>query len=168
MRARPQVIVYVHGLQASGRIWQLVCDELPGDQYRVVVVDNRGAGRSDAPAEEAAYGVKPFADDLYGLVTALDLRDIILVGHSMGGATAMQFAVDHPESVRALALVDPAGPDGVDSGVTDVYAAVEKRIGRRGARRTLGTASDARPTWRRRNGLSGCFDVSSSGRFPNA
>ncbi len=128
----PQVLVFVHGFQASGRIWQLVCQELPDDLYRMIVVDNRGAGQSDAPAEEAAYGVKPFADDLYGLITALDLHDIILVGHSMGGATALQFAVDHPDVVRALVLVDPAGPDGIDAAVTDVEAAVESRIGRRG------------------------------------
>jgi pimeloyl-ACP methyl ester carboxylesterase len=128
----PQTILFVHGFQASGRIWQLVCQELPHDLYRMIAVDNRGAGQTDAPADESAYGVQPFAEDLFGLVSSLGLRDLILVGHSMGGATAMQFAVDRPQVVRALVLVDPAGPDGIDSTVTDVDAAVDDRISRRG------------------------------------
>src|SRR5215212_3103470 len=89
----PQAVVFVHGFQASGRIWQLVMERLPGDLYRMIAVDNRGAGQTDVPQEESAYGVQPFAEDLYELVTQLALRDFVLVGHSMGGATAMQFAV---------------------------------------------------------------------------
>ncbi|MGH2588841.1 MAG: alpha/beta fold hydrolase [Dehalococcoidia bacterium] len=127
-----QTVVFVHGFQASGRIWQLVCERMPRDRYRMIAVDNRGAGQTDAPLAEDAYGVKPFADDLDELMTALGLRDVVLVGHSMGGATAMQFAVEHPALVRALVLVDPAGPDGIDASVTDVDAAVEARLGRRG------------------------------------
>ena len=131
----PQALVFVHGFQASGRIWQLVCERLPGDEYHMIAVDNRGAGQTDAPDGEEAYGVKPFADDLVELVGQLGLREIVLVGHSMGGATAMQFAVDHPELVRALVLVDPAGPDGIDAdvraGVTDVEATVDARTSRR-------------------------------------
>lgn len=128
----PQVLLFVHGFQASGRIWQLVCEQLPGDLYRMIAVDNRGAGRSDAPEEESAYGVQPFAEDLHRLAMALGLRDVILIGHSIGGATVMQLTVEHPELVRALVLVDPAGPDGIDGGVTDIDAAVDRRIGRRG------------------------------------
>lgn len=129
----PQPIVLVHGFMASGRIWQPVWERLPADRYRVIAVDNRGAGQTDAPADERAYGVKPFADDLFELVSGLGLTDIVLVGHSMGGLTAMQFAVDHPGLVRALVLVDPAGPDGIDASVTDVEAAVDARMSRRDA-----------------------------------
>ena len=130
----PQTLVLVHGFQASGRIWQLVWERLPAELYRTIAVDNRGAGQTDAPAEESAYGVKPFADDLFELATHLGLRDIVLVGHSMGGATAMQFAVDHPALVRALVLVDPAGPNGIDASVrteAEIEAAVDARLARR-------------------------------------
>ena len=139
-----QTIVFVHGFQASGRIWQLVCERLPAELYRSIAVDNRGAGRTDAPEGEDAYGVKPFADDLWALVRELGLRDIVLVGHSMGGATAMQFAVDHPERLRALVLVDPADPDGIAPEVTDVEAAVEAQMARRRAARE-GSASLVSP-----------------------
>lgn len=127
----PRPIVFVHGFQASGRIWQLVCERLPAEMYRMIAVDNRGAGQTDAPEGEDAYGVKPFADDLFELITALDLREVVLVGHSMGGATAMQFAVEHPELLEALVLVDPAGPDGIEPGVEDVDALVDRRLSRR-------------------------------------
>ena len=141
-----QVIVFVHGFQASGRIWQLVCDLLPADEYRMIAVDNRGAGQSDAPADERDYGCKPFADDLFELVTALGLRDFVLVGHSMGGATAMQYAVDHPTTVRALVLVDPAGPDGIAPAGTDVEAAVEQRMaGRRARQVTVASLTNGLP-----------------------
>jgi pimeloyl-ACP methyl ester carboxylesterase len=127
----PQAVVLVHGFQSSGRIWQLTWERLPTDQYRVIAVDNRGAGETDAPEGEDAYGCGPFASDLYELVQQLGLRDIILVGHSMGGATAMQFAVDHPEVVRALVLVDPAGPDGIGADGIDIEATIDERMRRR-------------------------------------
>jgi branched-chain amino acid transport system permease protein len=130
----PQAVVLVHGFQASGRIWQLVWERLPPDHYWAIAVDNRGAGRTEAPPDEDAYGVKPFADDLFELAVQLGLRDIVLVGHSMGGATVMQFAVDHPALVRALVLVDPAGPDGIDASVQtdeEIEAVINARMSRR-------------------------------------
>jgi branched-chain amino acid transport system permease protein len=113
-------------------------------------VDNRGAGQTDTPESEDAYGCKPFADDLYELVTQLGLRDFVLVGHSMGGATAMQFAVDHPDLPRALVLVDPAGPDGIASPDTDIEAAVDARMaaqraGRQGTAALIEQDPDALP-----------------------
>jgi branched-chain amino acid transport system permease protein len=131
----PRTVVFVHGFQASGRIWQLVLERLPAEEYRAIAVDNRGAGQTDAPESEDAYGCKPFADDLAELVTALGLRDFVLVGHSMGGATVMQFAVAHPELLRALVLVDPASPDGPPPGSVDVETLIDERMARRAASR---------------------------------
>ena len=145
----PETVILVHGFQASGRIWQLVWEKLPPEQYRVIAVDNRGAGESDAPDGEDEYGCKPFADDLYELAAALGLSGFILVGHSMGGATAMQFAVDHPALVRALVLVDPASPDGPEPGTVDVEALIAERMARRAAARgdlsDLDAGSDTAP-----------------------
>jgi pimeloyl-ACP methyl ester carboxylesterase len=129
----PRAVVFVHGFQASARIFQLVWERMPEELYRCIAVNNRGAGESDAPPEESAYGAKPFADDLYELVKLLGLREIVMVGHSMGGLTVMQFAVEHPELLHALVLIDPAGPDGIAPEVTDVEAAVNARISARAA-----------------------------------
>src|SRR5918912_67734 len=108
----PETILLAHGFQMSGRVWQLVQQALPEDRYRTIAPDLRGAGETDAPADEAAYGVDVFAADVHELVMQLGLRDFTLVGHSMGGATVARFAVDHPELLKALVLVDPTDHDG--------------------------------------------------------
>lgn len=107
-----ETVVLVHGFQASARIWHAVQRALPAARYRTIAVNNRGAGGSDAPPAEADFTIGKFASDLHELVVHLGLRDFTLVGHSMGGVTAMQFAVDHPELPKALVLLDSASPDG--------------------------------------------------------
>ncbi len=138
--AATELVVFVHGFQASGRIWQLVQEQLPPG-YFSIAVNNRGAGETDAPPDEADFGCQPFADDVYELATQLGLANFTLVGHSMGGPTVMQFAVDHPEMLKALVLIDPAGPDGtVPSGGID--AQIDQRMAARERQRQAGTAGD--------------------------
>jgi len=136
-----ETVVFVHGFQASARIWQAMQELLP-PSYHSIAVNNRGAGESDAPPEESAYGCKPFADDLYGLVTQLGLRRFTLVGHSMGGATALQYAVEHGETLKALVLMDPADPDGWGEGI-DVEAAIERRMAQRAEQQRAGTVGES-------------------------
>jgi len=69
----------------------------------VIVYDHRGHGRSDKP--EGNYSVKTLANDLHTLTRKLDLRKVTLVGHSMGGMTALLFALDHPNEISKLVLV---------------------------------------------------------------
>src|SRR5262249_60608329 len=80
----PETVLLVHGFQMSGRVWQLVQQALPEDGYRTIAPDLRGAGETDAPADEAAYGIDVFAADVHELVTQLGLRAVTLVGHSRG------------------------------------------------------------------------------------
>ncbi len=108
----PEAVVLVHGYQASARVWHEVQRALPADRYRSIAVNNRGAGGSDAPPQESDFAIAKFASDVHELVAHLGLREFTLVGHSMGGVTAMQFAVDHPSFLKGLVLLDPAGPDG--------------------------------------------------------
>jgi pimeloyl-ACP methyl ester carboxylesterase len=105
-------IVFIHGFQASARIWKMVQEALPADRYSSIAINNRGAGGSEAPSDEADYSVPHFAGDAFDLVTQLGWADFTLVGHSLGGATAAQFAVDHPDLLKGLVLLDPADPDG--------------------------------------------------------
>lgn len=135
-----ETVVFVHGFQASARIWQAMQELLP-PSYHSIAVNNRGAGESDAPPDESAYGCKPFADDLYGLVTQLGLRPFTLVGHSMGGATALQYAVEHAETLKALVLMDPADPDGWGEGI-DIDAAIERRMAQRAGQRRAGALGE--------------------------
>lgn len=123
----PERIVFVHGFQASGRIWQLVQERLPA-RFHSIAVNNRGAGETTAPADEAAYGCKPFADDLFALVAHLGWHDFTLVGHSMGGGTVAQFAIEHPDLLKGLVLMNPIDPDGILPDGADVEAAIERRM----------------------------------------
>jgi len=136
-----EVVVFMHGFQASGRIWQLVQARLP-ESYYSVAVNNRGAGETEAPPDESDFGCKPFADDLYELVTQLDLRRFTLVGHSMGGGTVMQFAAGHPELLKALVLLDPVDPDGTAPAGVDVEAMIDERMAARAGQRAMGIAGD--------------------------
>src|SRR5215470_12996530 len=106
--AGPELLVLVHGYQSSGRIWRLVQEALDQTRFRSMALSNRGAGDSERTAAEADYTVESFAQDLFAATQALGLRDFTLVGHSMGGATVTQFALDHAELLKALVLLNPA------------------------------------------------------------
>jgi pimeloyl-ACP methyl ester carboxylesterase len=94
-------LVFLHAGIADGRMWDGQFAAF-ARRFRVVRYDARGYGRSDFPPG-------PFArhEDLYGLVRRLGVERAALVGCSMGGATAIDFALEHPEMASALVLVGP-------------------------------------------------------------
>lgn len=138
----PEQVVFVHGFQASGRIWQLVQEALPADRYHSIAVNNRGAGETEAPPDESDFGVEAFAADVYELVTQRGLRDFTLVGHSMGGATVARFAVDHPELLKGLVLLDPSDPDGRDAPPHEVERIIDQRMAARRVQLERGGGGD--------------------------
>jgi pimeloyl-ACP methyl ester carboxylesterase len=71
---------------------------------RTIAVDLRGHGLSDAPRQD--YTVDGFVDDLAALCKKLNLPGSIVVGHSMGGTIALEFAAQHPEHVAATVAID--------------------------------------------------------------
>lgn len=92
VEARP--LVLLHGITLAARVWGYQLRDL-SDRYRVVACDLRGHGLS--AAGEEGFGLHLLAADLRTVLEALDLRDAIVVGHSMGGMTLMQFCGDHPD-----------------------------------------------------------------------
>jgi pimeloyl-ACP methyl ester carboxylesterase len=139
----PERVVFIHGFQASARIWQMTQAALPVDRYTSIAINNRGAGASDAPPDEADFSVPIFAEDAFELVTQLGWRDVTLVGHSLGGATAAQFAVDHPGLLKGLALLDPADPDGRDLDPAALDRLIDARMAVRRDQQARGAAGDA-------------------------
>lgn len=96
-------LLLVHGWGGDGDDWG---PTLPHWRHRVIVPDLRGHGRSPRPA--TGYGARDFADDLARLLRHLDTGPVIAIGHSMGGQAVTALAVEHPDLIRALVVVDPA------------------------------------------------------------
>jgi 3-oxoadipate enol-lactonase len=101
-------VVLIHGHSVDMRMWPAQTLALREAGYRVVRYDVRGHGRSDAPDEGYSWPV--YAEDLRCLLDALDIGTAHLVGFSMGGGIALQFALDHPGRTRSLTLIDAAVP----------------------------------------------------------
>jgi N-formylmaleamate deformylase len=79
--------------------------ELLEEDYDLIMVDARGHGRSEGP--ERGYGPEDMAGDLAGVIAGLGLSRPVVLGHSMGAATALMLAGTQPHLIRAIALEDP-------------------------------------------------------------
>lgn len=97
-------VVLAHGVTDNGLCWAPVAAALAAD-YDVIMVDARGHGRSQAT--ESGYDPATQADDLAGLIAALDLQQPAVLGHSMGAATALVLAGAHADVPGAILLEDP-------------------------------------------------------------
>jgi pimeloyl-ACP methyl ester carboxylesterase len=98
-------IVLLHGLSATRRNVVQGSRHLAKRGYRLIAYDARGHGAS-SPAPVYDYG--ELVDDLDAVLERLDIERTALVGSSMGAATAMAFALEHPERVAALVQITPA------------------------------------------------------------
>jgi len=98
-------IVFVHGFLASSKMWQdFYIPNLPAS-YHAYAIDMRGHGQS----HHIKHGCNVFqlADDVFQFSQQLQFEKFIYVGMSMGGATGIQLALDHPEVLKALILMNP-------------------------------------------------------------
>ena len=89
-------IILIHGWPLSGEAWKPQIAALRDAGYRVITYDRRGFGRSDKPV--TGYGYETLAEDLSGIIEALNLRDVTLVGFSMGGGEVAQYIASFGES----------------------------------------------------------------------
>lgn len=103
-------VVLAHCWGGDPQNWEAVAAALVGRGHRVVRWHQRGHGPSTAGSE--GFSIDRFGDDLAEIVTQLDLHDVVLAGHSLGGMTAQAFVIRHPElavgRVHALLLVATA------------------------------------------------------------
>ena len=95
-------LVILHGLFGSGDNFYTL-SKFFGEKYKVYAVDQRNHGRSQ---HSDVFNYKAMAGDLYDLLLHERLESVYLLGHSMGGKTAMEFALTHPEKVDKLIVVD--------------------------------------------------------------
>jgi non-heme chloroperoxidase len=126
-----QPIVLIHGFPLSGRAWERQERALLDDGFRVITYDRRGFGKSSQPT--VGYDYDTFAADLAALVEALDLRNVDLAGHSMGGGEIVRYLGNYGSGrVRRAVIVSgvppyllktPDTPNGVPQEAFDEIAA---------------------------------------------
>ncbi|MET8878840.1 alpha/beta fold hydrolase [Nocardia sp. NPDC004604] len=102
-------IVFVHSMLMSSDMWQHQMLHLAGHGYRTIAYDRRGHGRSDDSG--TGYEFDTLADDLAALLDRLDLTDVMLVGHSMGGGEVIRYLSRRgTQRISRIALVGATAP----------------------------------------------------------
>jgi pimeloyl-ACP methyl ester carboxylesterase len=107
-------VVMVHGLPGSAYDWRETTAALAARGRRAIAYDRVGYGGSD-PRTNGRFTPDANAEELSGLLDALSLRDVTLVGWSDGGATAMTAAMRGTARISRLVLVGTGGPDSADA-----------------------------------------------------
>lgn len=120
-------VLFSHGWPLDADMWEYQMEYLSSRGYRTIAFDRRGFGRSEQPW--TGYDYDTFADDIAQLIEHLDLRDVTLVGFSMGGGDVSRYIARHgSERVAGLVLLGAVTPlfgkkpdfaEGVDKSVFD-------------------------------------------------
>lgn len=104
-----KTILLIHGWPGNHNLFEYQYEELTGRGYRVIGIDIRGFGQSSKPLH--GYDYNRLADDVRGVIDALHLRNITLLGHSTGGAIALRYMCrHHGYGVAKLVLCAAAAP----------------------------------------------------------
>ncbi|MDY7232184.1 alpha/beta fold hydrolase [Hyalangium rubrum] len=103
-----RTVLLLHGKNFSGSSWEPTMKALVARGYRVVVPDQIGFGKSTKPATYQ-FSFAQLATNTRALLDSLGIERVSVVGHSMGGMLAVRFALQHPERLDQLLLVNPIG-----------------------------------------------------------
>ncbi len=124
-RSTGPALVLLHGFSDAGQCWLRLGTDL-ASEYDVVMPDAAGHGRTSpaAPGESPARSVA----DVVGIIDALGLERPVLIGHSMGAATAARLAGEAPDRVRGVVLEDPGWRDGVSAPTTTAAAGSRSQL----------------------------------------
>ena len=124
-----QPVVLIHGYPLSGRAWDKQVPALLDAGYRAITYDRRGFGQSSQPT--VGYDYDTFAADLNTLLEHLDLREAVLVGHSMGTGEVTRYLGSYGSArvakgvlvspIPPFLLQTPDNPDGVPQGLFDGF-----------------------------------------------
>ena len=125
VRGEGPALVCVHGFGGAKEDFADHLEAL-AERWRVITVDLRGHGDSDAPSDPSSYSLDRLARDVEAVADAVGAERFRLLGHSMGGMVARRIVLDHPERVEALVLMSTAAgpPVGIDPDLVDVGASL--------------------------------------------
>ena len=101
-----RTLLFIHGLANYAMVWKKNIDYLK-QYYRCIAIDLPGNGLSDK--NDHAFSMRFFANTIHDLIHALGLKNVTLVGHSMGGQIALTTLILHPGCAASLILCAPAG-----------------------------------------------------------
>jgi pimeloyl-ACP methyl ester carboxylesterase len=111
------LVVLLHGFPEFWFGWRLQIAPLVAAGFRVVAPDTRGYNLSSKPEDFESYGVDLLAADIRGLIGELGAESARLVGHDWGGSIAWTVAMNHPEIVDQLAILNAAHPRRLSEGL---------------------------------------------------
>ena len=120
--ANPPMLL-LHGFAQTCHSWDFVALGF-SDDYRVIVLDQRGHGDSDWAAD-GDYSPETQQNDISAVVREIGLEDFTLMGLSMGGRNSFTYAANNPDKVRALVIVD-AGPQNMQQGTQNIRNFVQQ------------------------------------------
>jgi non-heme chloroperoxidase len=128
-----QPVVLIHGFPLNGHSWEKQVAVLLKAGYRVITYDRRGFGSSSQPS--VGYDYETFTDDLHKLIATLDLRDMVLVGFSMGTGEVTRYLSKYgSERVSKAVLMAPVPPfllktdDNLEGVDRSVFSKIEQAI----------------------------------------
>ena len=101
-------LILLHGYPQNHMCWEHIAPVMAG-QFDVIVPDLRGYGDSDAPADDATHSVyskREMAKDIVGLMEAFGIPKAHVLGHDRGGRVAYRMALDHPDKVDRLGIIE--------------------------------------------------------------
>lgn len=103
-------VVLLHGFPESAACWRPVAELLVGHGLRVIAPNQRGYSPGARPLDAAEYAMEHLVEDVIGLLDALGLPAVDLVGHDWGAAVAWAVASGHPERIRSLTAISTPHP----------------------------------------------------------
>lgn len=98
-------ILLIHGFPRDRRVWRKITPIL-ANRFTVVAMDRRGYGESDRPTDPAGYDNRTMTEDAFELTRQLDWDRFVILGHDRGAPEAQRLAIEHPEVVAGLVVLD--------------------------------------------------------------
>jgi len=117
-------MILLHGIRDLAWSMSSIAHEFAND-FHVVVPDLRGHGDSDNPG---IYSMSHFIADLHALVTGRELKNPVIIAHSLGGHIAAQYSAIYTEAIRALVLIDGMGPPRMEVSASQQLVMIQERI----------------------------------------
>jgi pimeloyl-ACP methyl ester carboxylesterase len=111
------LVLLLHGFPTFWFDWRRQIERLAAEGYRVVAPDLRGYNLSSRPGKVRDYAGEKLADDINGLIHELGADSAMLVGHDWGGTVAWTMAMNHPDAVDKLVILDAAHPRTLQKGL---------------------------------------------------